>query len=161
MPRPSPRPTPSVLLLLAFAALPIAAAAPESPRAGLVPPASWTWFSPPGNPALRGTWIVGSENAPGLYALRVELAAGGRIALHAHPDTRYSTVLSGTLYVGFDDTTSPPFAVPAGGVYVAPANRPHHLWAKDGVVVYQEAGFGPTGNLPVPAAPAPTVPAPR
>ena len=149
LPSPPRLPASVLLLLTAVATLPLPAAAPEAPRAGLVPHASWTWFTPPDIPALRGTWVVGAEDAPGLYALRVELAAGGRIALHAHPDTRYSTVLSGTLHVGFDDMASPMFVVPAGGVYVAPANRPHHLWAKDGAVVYQEAGFGPTRNLPV------------
>jgi hypothetical protein len=37
-------------------------------------------------------------------------------------------------------------AVPAGGLYVAPASQPHTLWARDGEVVYQEAGTGPTGT---------------
>lgn len=34
----------------------------------------------------------------------------------------------------------------AVAVYVAPAGVPHHLWAKDGAVTYQEGGAGPTGN---------------
>ena len=57
-------------------------------------------------------------------------------------------MLSGTLYVGFGETPDDArmTAVPTGAVYVAPANVPHHLWAKDGEVVYQEAGFGPTGT---------------
>jgi len=123
-----------------------AAAAPEP-----VLPESFEWASPPGNPRVKGAWVIGAERAPGLYAFRVVLGHGGRIPPHTHPDTRYSTVLSGTLYVGFGEEVdeSAMVAVPPGAVYVAPANQPHYLWARDGEVVYQEAGFGPTGTEPV------------
>ena len=69
----------------------------------------------------------------------------------AHPDERNSTVLAGTLYVGFGETfdASKVVAVPTGGVYVAQANVAHYVWAKDGAVVYQEAGVGPTRTVPV------------
>lgn len=112
-------------------------------------PESLEWFSPPSNPGLKATWVVGAEQASGLYALRVRLAAGARIAPHTHPDVRYSTVLKGTLYVGFGATVdeSSMVAVPAGAVYVAPANQPHYLWARDGAVEYQESGVGPTGTI--------------
>ncbi len=64
-------------------------------------PESFEWFSPPGISGLKAAWVVGAEQESGLYALRVRLVQGTRIAPHTHPDTRYSTVLSGTLYVGF------------------------------------------------------------
>jgi len=112
---------------------------------------SFEWFSPPGNPGLKAAWVVGAEQASGLYALRVRLITGARIAPHTHPDARYSTVLSGTLYVGFGSMVdeSAMIAVPAGAVYVVPANQPHFLWARDGEVVYQESGMGPTGTAAV------------
>jgi len=114
-------------------------------------PDALNWFSPPGNPSLRGAWVIGSEQEAGAYLLRVMLGSGGRIPPHAHPDTRSSTVLSGTLYVGFGDAEEhgSMVAVPAGAVYVAPAHVAHYLWAKDGDVIYQESGFGPTGTTPV------------
>ncbi|MBP7149731.1 MAG: cupin domain-containing protein, partial [Acidobacteria bacterium] len=64
------------------------------------------------------------------------------------PDERNTTVISGTVYVGFGESFDETkiVAVPAGAVYVAPAGVPHYLWAKDGDVVYQEAGVGPTGT---------------
>ena len=94
-----------------------------------------------------GCWEPEKEAAP--YVLRVRLDQGGRIPVHTHPDTRNSTVLSGTLYVGFGDIADETkmVAVPAGGVYVAPAHVPHFLWARDGDVVYQEGGVGPTANI--------------
>ncbi len=78
----------------------------------------------------------------------MKLAAGGRIPPHTHPDERNSTVLAGTLYVGFgeDFDESKTVAIPAGAVYVTPANTPHYVWAKEGDAIYQEAGVGPTGT---------------
>jgi len=109
------------------------------------------WFSPPGNAALQGAWVVGAEDARGPYTLRVKLAAGGRVPPHTHPDDRTSTVLAGTLYVAFGTTfdETKVVAVPTGAVYVAPANVPHSVWAKDGAVTYQEAGVGPTATVPI------------
>ncbi len=122
------------------------AAQPEPIR-----PEARAWFSPPLQPGLRAAWLLGSEKEAGPYVLRVQLAPGARIPPHSHPDTRHSTVLRGTLYVGFGDTVDEArwVAVPAGALYVAPAGVPHWLWAKDGEVEYQEAGSGPTATRPL------------
>jgi len=111
-------------------------------------PESFQWMSPPNAPQVRGAWVVGAEQEPGPYVFRVTLAEGGRIPVHTHPDSRNTTVLSGTLYVGFGDVEEPDrlVAVPEGAVYVAPAGVAHYLFARDGEVVYQEGGVGPTGT---------------
>lgn len=111
-------------------------------------PETFKWFGPPNNPLLKGAWIIGGEKESGHYALRVTLLKGGKIPAHTHPDVRHSTVLSGTLYVGFGEVADEAnlVAVPAGAVYTAPANVPHFLYAKDGDVVYQENGSGPTAT---------------
>jgi quercetin dioxygenase-like cupin family protein len=138
-----------VVLCMAAGLAALAGAGPPAPEPVLLE--SLGWRSPPGNPNLQAAWVVGAEAEPALYALRVKLSAGGRIAPHTHPDTRYSTVLSGTLYVGFGavQDESAMVAVPSGAVYVAPAGQPHYLWARDGDVVYQESGAGPTATVPV------------
>lgn len=111
-------------------------------------PEQASWFSPPAVPALKAACSEPTSQAAGSYLLRVRLAAGGRFPPHTHPDTRYTTVLSGTLYVGFgervDETTV--VAVPAGAIYEAPAGVPHWVWAKDGDVEYQESGVAPTAT---------------
>ena len=58
-------------------------------------------------------------------------------------------MLSGTIYVGFGETfdASKVVAVPAGAVYVAPADVPHYIWAKNGNAEYQEAGGGQTATV--------------
>lgn len=59
--------------------------------------------------------------------------------------------VAAALYVGFGGTTdeSAMVGVPAGGVYVAPANQPRYLWARNGEVEYQESGAGPTRTVAV------------
>lgn len=139
------RPLAAALLIVGVACW--AAAAPQRTPVPILPD-DLRWASPPNLPGLRAAWVLGAENKPVPYLLRVKLAAGARIPPHSHPDERSTTVLSGTLYVGFgdalDERTLVP--VPAGAVYVAPANLPHYVWARDAEAVYQEAGIGPTGT---------------
>ena len=123
----------------------------QTPAPQPVLPDTLKWFSPPNNPMARGAWMIGGEKEVGSYIFRVMLAKGGKLPVHTHPDSRNTTVLSVTLYVGFGETfdESKVVAVPAGGIYVAPANVPHYLWAKDGDVTYQEGGVGPTATVPL------------
>ncbi|MEN9559495.1 MAG: hypothetical protein RLZZ502_706 [Pseudomonadota bacterium] len=126
-------------------------------------PEAFNWFSPPNNHLLKGAWLHGAEKEHGHYALRVQLAKGGKIPPHTHPDTRLSTVLKGTLYVGFGAEFNENIlhAVPSGAVYVAPAGTPHFLWAKDGDVEYQENGMGPTATLPTAVPTTTPTPSPQ
>lgn len=118
-----------------------------APYAGRIDPAGLIWRSPPGLP-LSAAWALGAEAAPGLYLLRVRLAAGGRIPPHTHPDTRVSTVLSGTLRVGLgeDQADDAMLVIGPGESVVVPAGQMHRVWAKDGPVDYQEAGAGPSAT---------------
>ena len=137
-----------LLALLALAAGLVASAGAQHGAPVVILPERLDWSGPPAIPALKGAWMVGAEGRPGPYLLRVRLATGGRIPPHTHPDERHTTVLSGTLHVGFGETFDDArvVAVPAGAVYVAPAGVPHYVWAKDGAAEYQEAGVGPTAT---------------
>ncbi len=111
-------------------------------------PDSIKWTSPPTLPGVQTAWVLGAGDKFGPYLLRVKLAQGSRIPPHTHPEERNGTVLSGTVYLGFsatfDEATA--IAIPAGGVWVAPANVTHFIWAKDGEAVFQCAGTGPSGT---------------
>lgn len=126
-----------------------AASSAWSQSAGPTPILSSTvkWQTSPATGADLA-WFVGATDKPGVYALRVKFPAGTKLAPHTHPDERFTTVLDGTLYVGFgevfDETKL--VAIPPGGVYVAPAGVPHFGWAKDGPVTFQETGVGPTAT---------------
>jgi quercetin dioxygenase-like cupin family protein len=136
----------AVILLVASVFSGVAVA--QRNAAAPILPDSIRWVSPPNLSGLQVAWVLGAEHKPGPYILRVKLASGGRIPPHTHPDERNTTVLAGTIYVGFgeifDETKV--VAVPTRAVYVAPANIPHYVWAKDGDAVFQEAGVGPTGT---------------
>jgi quercetin dioxygenase-like cupin family protein len=112
-------------------------------------PGSLQWSSPPNMSGIKGAWVLGAEQKQGLYILRVKLSSGAMIPPHTHPDERNTTVLTGTIYVGFGENFDEDkvVAVPAGAVYIAPANVPHYVWAKEGDAIYQEAGTGPTRTL--------------
>lgn len=106
-------------------------------------------------PSPNGTFqaaVVGDSTKAGLYAVRTRIPSGLRIQPHFHPDERIVTVLSGTLYVGyggqFDQARMKP--LPAGSVFTEPGTQAHFTWAKDGEVLLQVIGNGPTGTTWVP-----------
>lgn len=137
-----------VALILAITSSRFTRAATDGVLPTPILPETLRWIDAPGGLPLRATWMLGAEQQPEPYLIRVQLKAGGRIPPHTHPDTRNTTVLSGTLYVGFGTTfdESALAAIPTGAVYVAPAQVPHFLMAKE-EVLYQEGGVGPTGTV--------------
>ena len=92
--------------------------------------------------------IAGDQKDPGLYMYRTKFPAGFRNQPHFHPDQRIVTVMSGTLYVGYGDKfdESQMKALPAGSVSTEPPRKPHYVWAKEGEVVIQVTGYGPSGT---------------
>lgn len=137
------------LALVLFAGGLVAAASAQSDGPKIILPDALGWAGPPQLPALKAAWMLGAEHQPGPYILRVRLAENGLIPPHTHPDERNTTVLSGTIHVGFGASFEPGrvVAVPAGAVYVVPANVPHYIWARDGNAEYQEAGVGATATV--------------
>ena len=72
---------------------------------------------------------------------------------HTHPDEwRTVVVLSGTLYFGlgdkWDDTKLQPR--PTVTFFSEAKSAPHFAWAKDGEVIIQITGMGPSGTTPIP-----------
>src|SRR5712671_3533721 len=97
--------------------------------------------------------LFGDPSKPGLYVDRIKFMPGMKVMPHWHPDTvRTVLVMSGTFYfaVGEQWDESKLKAYPAGTLYSEPARSPHYAWAKDGEVILQVTGIGPTGNVPIP-----------
>src|SRR6516225_3856377 len=93
--------------------------------------------------------LYGDPTKPGLFVTRVKFSAGWKDAPHWHPDeARTVAVLSGTFYFGRGETwdESKFTAYPAGTFYSEPPKAPHFTWAKDGDVVIQITGIGPSGK---------------
>lgn len=103
--------------------------------------------SRPGHMAVAS--LYGDMGQAGLYAARVLIPAGLRVLPHAHPDDRMVVVVSGTLLVGFGDRFDQVDmkAMPPGSFFTEPAGRVHFAWARDGDVVVQVSGVGPSGTV--------------
>jgi quercetin dioxygenase-like cupin family protein len=102
------------------------------------------------NQAVQVAVLYGDPSKPGLYVVRLKLPAGAKVAPHTHPEEiRTLTVLSGTLYFGFGDhwDDSKLTAYPAGTFFTELPTTPHFVAAKDGEVIFQAAGVGPSGFL--------------
>ena len=94
--------------------------------------------------------LYGDPSKAGLYVVRLKLPAGAKVMPHIHPgEARTMTVLSGTLYFGFgtefDETKLKPY--PAGTFFTELPTTPHFVAAKDGEVIFQATGLGPSGML--------------
>jgi quercetin dioxygenase-like cupin family protein len=134
----------------AVLALLITAAAQANPLQPVrVTPDELTWKpNPAGN---QQAMLAGDPQKAGVYVFRVRFQAGFRNQPHFHPDERIVTILSGTLLVGYGEQfdESKMKALPAGSVFTEPSKQPHFVWAKDGEVVIQVIGHGPSATTPV------------
>jgi quercetin dioxygenase-like cupin family protein len=110
-------------------------------------------FKAPLNPgAPSGASLYGDPKKVGLYVNRVKFSPGFKVMPHFHPDERTVVVLSGTFYMGlgeqFDESKMKGY--PPGTFLSEPANMPHYTWAKDGEVIIQVTGVGPSGSTQIP-----------
>jgi quercetin dioxygenase-like cupin family protein len=106
-------------------------------------------FSPiPFAPGAEAVYLASDGNKTEMYTLRVRLVKDAKIPPHTHPDTRMVTVLSGELFAGTGPTIDPNQGklLPVGSFMIMPAGEVHWSWAKNGEVVYEETGNGPTAT---------------
>ena len=100
---------------------------------------------------VQMTNLIGDPTKPGLYTVRVAIAAGTQAQPHTHRDNRTVTVLSGTWQMGYGTTFDAKAlkTLPPGSVYAEPAGQPHFAQAADGLVVILVTGYGPSDTKPV------------
>jgi quercetin dioxygenase-like cupin family protein len=113
-------------------------------------------FKAPVSPNLQFAVLYGDPAKPSVYVQRIKFAPGTKVMPHWHPDEwRTAVVLSGTLYFGvgeqWDDSKLK--AYPTGTFYSEPPKTPHFAWAKDGEVIVQFTGMGPTSSTRIPQKP--------
>jgi molybdate transport system substrate-binding protein len=94
--------------------------------------------------------VIGDPTKPGLYVIISKFPAGQKTPVHFHPDDRIVTVVSGTAYFGYGETFDEANvkAMPPGSIVTEPSKMPHYNWAKDGELVLQIVGNGPTATTP-------------
>jgi quercetin dioxygenase-like cupin family protein len=111
------------------------------------------WKAPPLIGGASTAILYGYPAKATVYVTRTKFPAGLKAMPHTHPDEwRTVVVLSGTIYFGlgetWDDSKLKPF--PTGTFYSEPKDTPHFVWAKDGEVIVQITGMGPTGTKLIP-----------
>jgi quercetin dioxygenase-like cupin family protein len=99
-----------------------------------------------------GAVIYGDPKKTGLYVTRVKFSPGLKNMPHYHPDERTVVVLSGTYYFPYGDQwdESKLKPLPAGSFLTEPPKAAHYNWAKDGEVILQITGYGPTDAITIP-----------
>ena len=131
----------------------VAAAAYAQTDGGVVKLPNEIEFKGPLTGAPQTAVLYGDPTKPGVFVSRVKFSAGWKDPPHWHPDeVRTVAVLSGTLYFGSGDRwdESKFKAYPAGTFYSEPSKAPHFSWAKDGEVIIQITGVGPSGKTFIP-----------
>ena len=113
-------------------------------KARMLPASGVTWgAAPPVLPAGAKMAVVsGDPGKPELYAIRLQLPAGYRIAPHWHPTDEHVTVLSGTFGLGMGETFGSVKDLPAGSYALLPADMRHYAMAVTATTV-QVHGMGP------------------
>ena len=103
-------------------------------------------FVPSPVEGVENAALIGDQSEEALYVNVGKLAEGVVFPVHTHTDARLSTVISGTMYYGVGEVLDEVefTAYSAGSVVYTPPNTPHWMWAQDGEVIVQEAGFGPS-----------------
>src|SRR5436190_23222314 len=92
--------------------------------------------------------LYGDPTKSGTYVFRTKFAPGSKNMPHWHPEERTVAILSGTLYYGLGEQwdESKLIALPAGTFLGEPPMTTHFTWAKEGKVILQVTGIGPSGT---------------
>lgn len=113
----------------------------------IIKPEEIKWPGTTASHTHPGTEIVhlsGDPRQDNMFVMRIKFPPKTEIKPHTHPIDEYSTIISGTVYLGFgkkmDRTQSKPLS--AGTFVKIPAGTPHYAWSDDGAVV-QITGKGP------------------
>jgi len=99
-----------------------------------------------GSPGVRMTPLIGDPAKPGLYTVRVSIAAHTQVRPHRHRDNRSVMVVSGTWHMGYGGTFDAKALkdLPPGSFYTEPADQPHFAATGDEPVVIWVTGYGPS-----------------
>jgi quercetin dioxygenase-like cupin family protein len=134
-----------IAALLVFGAL--ALVGPAAAQHVLTPADDVKWSpAPPAFPRAQIAVLSGDPGKEGLYALRLKLPAGYRVAPHTHPNDENLTIVSGALRFGHGDKIDEQKAtlLKAGSFAMTPKGMPHYVSVAEETVVQIHA-IGPSG----------------
>ena len=138
----------AMLLTLAWTGL-VSSAYAQSEGASVLDSRQEIEFKGPATGAPQTAILYGDPTKPGVFVTRVKFSAGRKDPPHWHPDeVRTVVVLSehSTSRLATNGMKGRFKAYPAGTFYSEPSKAPHYSWAKDGEVIIQITGVGPSGK---------------
>jgi quercetin dioxygenase-like cupin family protein len=94
--------------------------------------------APPSIPAgAQVAVLYGNPGKDGMFAMRLKMPKGYRIAPHTHPKPEIVTVISGTARLGMGKTADRAKAkvLPAGSFFAMSPGMPHYFLADDETVI--------------------------
>jgi len=112
-------------------------------------PGAEVWGDVPGYDGIKVMVVEGDPGKAGPYVIRVKFSPGTMSMPHQHPDARLITVIKGTWYTGKGESFEPGSTepLPTGGFMKHPAGSAHYDGSKDGEVIVQIMGAGPSGTV--------------
>jgi quercetin dioxygenase-like cupin family protein len=139
---------PHALMIGVAACAGVAVAAPAQGMEGhsIVTPQEVKWSPGPPSipPGAQSAVLFGDPTKDGLFAMRLKLPDGYRIAPHTHPKPEVVTVISGTFRLGMGETADRDKAqpLPTGSLFALQPNMAHFAFV-DGETVIQLNSSGP------------------
>ena len=121
-----------------------AAAGPPPSKAALLAASGLTWGPAPPvfSAGAKMAVVSGDPSKAELFAVRLQMPAGYKIAPHWHPTDERVTVLSGTFGLGMGEKFGNVKDLPAGSYALLPADMRHFAMAVTATTV-QVDGMGP------------------
>lgn len=112
-------------------------------------PGGEVWSDAPGYDGIKVMVVEGDPSKAGPYVIRVKFSPGTMSMPHQHPDSRLVTVIKGTWYTGKGESFEPGSTepLPTGSFMKHPSGAAHYDGAKDGEVIVQIMGVGPSGTV--------------
>ncbi|MEX0591588.1 MAG: cupin domain-containing protein [Xanthobacteraceae bacterium] len=105
----------------------------------IVSPQETKWAPGPGSipPGSEAAVLYGDPGKEGMFALRLKLPKGYRIAPHSHPKPEVVTVISGTFRLGTGENADPSKAqpLPAGSFFAMSPGMVHYAIADEETVI--------------------------
>jgi hypothetical protein len=102
------------------------------------------WKSLPGHSELQYSVLEGNPMESGYFTVRMKFPKNYKDVVHSHEITRYDTIISGALYMGFGDKPDRKNVekLETGAFIACPAHLKHYGFTDDETVV-QISGMGP------------------
>lgn len=97
----------------------------------------WAAGPPSIPPGSQAAVLYGDPAKDGLFAMRLKLPKGYKIAPHTHPKPEVVTVISGTFRLGMGEKADPSKAkpLPAGAFFAMPPGMAHFAFVDEDTVI--------------------------